>query len=204
MTQSHDHEFRKGGFRPPDQPVALLKGVSRGHFYAQLNAAPEACFLGLRGSTPRNNFLYLIPGLVAHTTLSDSRQGRRRSATLRSLPSPMTGLPRLPESPFRRAVPTTPAERTGACVDCFPAHAAFPKWQEGRLPHCHFRVAHRRTADPRWMKLSYHACALSAQRSVLVLGALKPVSELDSGTLSTPDCATGRQCPRSTFRRVHR
>jgi hypothetical protein len=60
-TQSHDHEFRKGGFRPPNQPVALLKCVSRGHFYAQLNAAPGAYYLGLRGSTPRNNFLYLIP-----------------------------------------------------------------------------------------------------------------------------------------------
>ena len=23
--------------------------------------------------------------------------------------------------------------------DCFPAHAAFPKWHEGRHPHCHFR-----------------------------------------------------------------
>jgi hypothetical protein len=48
-------------------------------------------------------------------------------------------LPRLPEPPFRRAVPTTPADRAGALVDCFPAHAAFPKWQEGRHPHCHFR-----------------------------------------------------------------
>src|SRR4029077_12911860 len=38
-----------------------------------------------------------------------------------------------------RAVPTTPADRAGARVDCFPAHAAFPKWQEGRHPHCHFR-----------------------------------------------------------------
>ena len=80
-----------------------------------------------------------LPGLDAHTTLSDSRQGCRRSATLRPLPPPMMGLPRLLESPFRRAVPTTPAERTGACVDCFPAHAAFPVWQAGRLPHCHFR-----------------------------------------------------------------
>ena len=44
-------------------------------------------------------------------------------ATLRLLPSPMTGLPRLPEPPFRRAVPTTPADRAGACVDYFPAHA---------------------------------------------------------------------------------
>src|SRR4029078_969057 len=51
----------------------------------------------------------------------------------------MTGLPRLPEPPFRRAVPTTPADRAGADVDCFPAHTAFPKWQEGRHPHCHFR-----------------------------------------------------------------
>lgn len=47
-------------------------------------------------------------------------------ATSRPLPSPLTGLPRLPEPPFRRAVPTTPADRAGARVDCFPAHAAFP------------------------------------------------------------------------------
>ena len=64
-------------------------------------------------------------------------------ATLRPLPSHPTGLPRLPEPPFRRAVPTTPADRTGAHVDYFPACAAFPKWQEGRHPHCHFRGLHR-------------------------------------------------------------
>src|SRR5713101_8886122 len=52
-------------------------------------------------------------------------------ATLRPLPSPVTGLPRLLGSPFRRAVPTTPADQAGARVDCFPAHAAFPKCQEG-------------------------------------------------------------------------
>jgi len=60
-------------------------------------------------------------------------------ATLRPLPSHRTGLPRLLGSPFRRAVPTTPADRAGAHVDYFPAHTAFPKWQEGRHPHCHFR-----------------------------------------------------------------
>src|SRR5262245_35755875 len=80
-----------------------------------------------------------LPGLNAPTTLSDSRHDRRLKATLRPLPSPVTGLPRLPEPPFQRAVPTTPADRAGARVDCFPAHAAFPKWQEGRHPHCHFR-----------------------------------------------------------------
>src|SRR5215813_8109076 len=92
-----------------------------------------------------------MPGLDAHTTLSDSRQGCRRSATLRPLPPPMMGLPRLLESPFRRAVPTTPAERTGACVDCFPAHAAFPVWQAGRFPHCHLGFTHvtaHRIAQP--------------------------------------------------------
>ena len=92
-------------------------------------------------------------------TLSDSRHGRRLKATLRPLPSPVTGLPRLPEPPFRRAVPTTPADRAGARVDCFPAHAAFPKWPEGRHPHCHFRDAmgrtvarchHRRLKQSRW------------------------------------------------------
>ena len=52
-----------------------------------------------------------LPGLNAHTPLSDSRQSRRLKATLRPLPSHMTGLPRLPEPPFRRAAPTTPADR---------------------------------------------------------------------------------------------
>ena len=80
-----------------------------------------------------------LPGLNARTTLSDSRPGRRLTATLRPRPSPRTGLPRLPASPFQRAVSTTPADRAGACVDCFPARAAFPEWQEGRHPHCHFR-----------------------------------------------------------------
>src|SRR4249920_3636986 len=44
-------------------------------------------------------------------------------ATLRPQPSHQTGLPRLPEPPFQRAVPTTPADRAGARVDYFPAHA---------------------------------------------------------------------------------
>ena len=68
------------------------------------------------------------PHSRAGPAASHSRHGRRLKATLRTLPSPMTDLPRLPEPPFRRAV-----------VDCFPARAAFPKWQEGRHPHCHFR-----------------------------------------------------------------
>src|SRR6202035_6015495 len=60
-------------------------------------------------------------------------------ATSRSLPSPLTGLPRLPEPPFQRAVPTTPADRAGARVDCFPVHTAFPVLKAGRHPHYLFR-----------------------------------------------------------------
>ena len=60
-------------------------------------------------------------------------------ATLRPLPSCRPGLPRLPEPPFQRAVPTTPADRMGAGVDCFPIHTAFPVMQAGRHPHHHFR-----------------------------------------------------------------
>jgi hypothetical protein len=80
-----------------------------------------------------------LPGFIGRMTLSDSRQCRRLQATLRPLPSHMTGLPRLPEPPFQRAEPTTPADRAGARVDYFPAHAAFPHTSEGRHPHCHFR-----------------------------------------------------------------
>jgi hypothetical protein len=47
-------------------------------------------------------------------------------ATLRALPSHQTGLPRLPEPPFQRAVPTTPADRAGAYVDSFPASRGLP------------------------------------------------------------------------------
>ena len=60
-------------------------------------------------------------------------------ATSRPLPSPSTGLPRLPASPFQRAVPITPADRTGACVDYFPVHTAFPAFWPGRHPHYGFR-----------------------------------------------------------------
>jgi len=83
----------------------------------------------------------------------------------------LDGSPRLPEPPFRRAVPTTPADRAGARVDCFPAHTAFPKWQEGRHPHCHFRGLlrlysryGRRIAQPPKSGLCHEAPALPVTR----------------------------------------
>ena len=47
-----------------------------------------------------------LPSLDAHTTLSELPPWPLPLATLRTLTSPLTGLPRLPEPPFRRAVPT--------------------------------------------------------------------------------------------------
>src|ERR1700751_307034 len=80
-----------------------------------------------------------LPGLSGTMTLSDSRSEPSPYATLKTQPPPAAGLPRLPGSPFRRAVPTTPADQDGAHVGCFPSHAAFPESQAGRRPHLHFR-----------------------------------------------------------------
>jgi hypothetical protein len=80
-----------------------------------------------------------LPGLNSTMALSDTRRHRCLFATLRPRPSCRTGLRRLPAPPFQRAVPSTPADRMGACVDYFPIHAAFPVIQAGRRPQLHFR-----------------------------------------------------------------
>ena len=80
-----------------------------------------------------------LPGLNSTMTPSDSRRHHRLSATSRPLPSRPTGLHRLPAPPSQRAVPSTPADQMGACVDCFPIRAAFPIIQAGRHPQLHFR-----------------------------------------------------------------
>src|SRR5260370_6847857 len=109
------------------------------------------------------------PCFNGHRTRAAPRQGRSLSATLRPLPSLTTSLPRLLGSPFRRAVPTTPADRAGARVDCFPAHAAFPKCQEGRHPHCHFRGLlglHSRHSPPAPPAPSTRLCPQSSPPSL--------------------------------------
>ena len=60
-------------------------------------------------------------------------------AVLKPRPPIQTGLPRLPASPFQRAVPITPVDQTGAYVDCFPVRAVFPALRSGRHPHRNFR-----------------------------------------------------------------
>ena len=62
------------------------------------------------------------------------------SAASRWLPSCRTGLPRLPASPFQRAVPTAPADRDGCFCRLLPHPTrAFPVMQAGRHPRLHFR-----------------------------------------------------------------
>ena len=80
-----------------------------------------------------------LPGIIAHTTLSDSRPSRRLKATLRPRPSPKTGLPDDPCHPSNVPCPISRRIETGACVDCFPVHAAFPVMEAGRHPHIDFR-----------------------------------------------------------------
>jgi hypothetical protein len=54
-------------------------------------------------------------------------------------PSTVLGLPQLPRSLSRHAVLTTPADRTGVRIGCFPVRAAFSVFQSGRHPRLHFR-----------------------------------------------------------------
>ena len=65
------------------------------------------------------------------------------------------GSPPITRTTFRTCRATTPADRAGARVDCFPARAAFPKWQEGGIRLVTFEacsgfthVTARRIAQP--------------------------------------------------------
>src|SRR4051812_45367037 len=72
-----------------------------------------------------------LPSLGSTTTLSDPHLCRRLSASLRPLPSPMMGLPRLPVSPFQRAVPTTPADQGGCACRLLPRLRGLPRYSGG-------------------------------------------------------------------------
>ena len=60
-------------------------------------------------------------------------------AALRPPPWPQMGLPRYPHHLSGVPCPLPRRIETGACVDGFPAHAAFPVMQAGRHPHLYFR-----------------------------------------------------------------
>ena len=81
-----------------------------------------------------------LPGLSRTMTLSDTRRSRRPATTSRPLPSPTVGLPQLPGSPFRHAVPTTPMDQNRCSCRLLPHPTrAFPGTSAGRRPSLHFR-----------------------------------------------------------------
>src|SRR5580698_8088643 len=73
-----------------------------------------------------------LPGLNGTTTLSGSRGDRCQTASLRPLPSPATGLPRLRDPLSRRAVPLTPMDRSG-CVCRLLPRSVLPSPFSGRV-----------------------------------------------------------------------
>ena len=98
-------------------------------FLPSFESAPEVRALSSAGITrPHRSYdpVRLPPGPPPESDGGDATSNR-------------TGLPRLPTLPFQRAVPTTPADRTGACVDGLPVRATFPKCTVGRRPHWFFR-----------------------------------------------------------------
>jgi hypothetical protein len=96
--------------------------------------------------------------------------------------SDRAGLPRLPASPFQRAVPITPVDQTGACVDCFPIRTAFPALWSGRHPHCFFRGLLR-------LHSRYGPLIAQPPKAVFVT-RLRPVRLLVQAARQLPDQST--------------
>ena len=85
-----------------------------------------------------------LPSLDAHTTLSRLPFWPLPSATLRPLPSPMNGSPPITRTTFPTCRAHYPGGSSGCTCRLLPTLIrAFPKWQEGRHPHCHFRGLRR-------------------------------------------------------------
>src|SRR5277367_3139658 len=73
-----------------------------------------------------------LPSFSGTTTLSDSRVDRCQAASLRPLPSPSTGLPRLLDPLSRRAVPITPVDRS-RCTRRLLPRTVLPSPKSGRV-----------------------------------------------------------------------
>src|SRR3954454_1068914 len=108
-------------------------GVFQAHrqspILGSLQSAPEARALSSASITrpPRSYGPLRLP--------SDPPPVRRRGCPPRS----RRVSPDDPHHPSNVPCPVPRRIETGACVDCFPAHAAFPVSQAGRHPHLHFR-----------------------------------------------------------------
>jgi hypothetical protein len=113
-------------------------------------STPQTRSSGITTSTPSSKAKKSLRSGRHDGPAGQGYAGRDRSDRLRPRQG---GRQAGPEPPFRRAAPTTPADRAGVRVDCFPAHTAFPKWQDGRHPTFEAcsgftRVTARRIAQP--------------------------------------------------------
>src|SRR5260370_12389946 len=72
-----------------------------------------------------------LPGFLGTMTLSDSHRGQYAASD---------GSPTLPASPLRRAVPTTPADRTGASVHLLPHSCCLPRSRRVGIRDCTFEA----------------------------------------------------------------
>ena len=83
------------------------------------------------------------PKRTEYKTLRLRRSPRTRSRPTRcsapTLPVPTSIRSAAWKKPATAPLPEGPIPLISCAIHCFPAHTAFPKWQEGRHPHCHFR-----------------------------------------------------------------
>src|SRR4051812_19119425 len=101
--------------------------------------------------------------------LSDSRPTRRLCDGGAASPQSRRVSPDDPHHPSTVPCPGPRRIEAGACVDCFPAHTAFPVSQAGRHPHLHFRDAMGRTVarchHRRWKQRDGASHGTAARRS---------------------------------------
>ena len=130
-------------------------------------------------------------GMTRHrrsSTLSDLRLDHRLKTTLTSLLFSAADLPRLPEPPFRCALPTNATNRKAARVNCFAARAAFPKWMDGAHPHRHLRELLKLHA--RYGSLDRSTGQASACHEPSALPASHKVRSLATGPIENYTCET--------------
>jgi len=94
--------------------LRILSGVCR--LIANHRSSSSSKAHQKSGSFPPPAF----PSLNSTMTLSDSRPGPPHTCDVEDATSAWTGIPRLPETPFRRAVPTTPVDQNGCAHRLLP------------------------------------------------------------------------------------
>ena len=99
----------------------MLSGVCR--LIANHRSSPSSKAHQKSGSFPP----LALPSLNGTMTLSDSRPGPPPHATLKTLPPPLTGIPRLPETPFDVPCPLPRWTEMGARIGCFPIPRGLPR-----------------------------------------------------------------------------